>query len=453
MVSLLRPCLSLLLLPLMSLPAPAIAKSSGGIRFMEPYAVEGLAVGATVAPGSWQYKRYKCQPSEQYDQAVACRFRETKDGVNKTLTILHLYNNVVTYINKSVAPAFFSQKEIQSELERLSARFGGPPRVVSSSAGVIASWGEIELAPLRGDALRALEAGKSPHRGFLVDYLMNFQESARRGLPVYELAGGRGFVWIARFAGPKEGALRFLAADPSQMTRTDAPREQPPAQTREAPAPAPRAEASLSTGTGFFVSDKGSLVTNAHVVQDCDRVMVAPSLSSPTPARILARDDANDLALLKIDAPSPARARLRAGVRIGEQIAVFGYPLVGLLSTNGNFTLGNVSATAGAGDDTRFIQISAPVQRGNSGGPVMDQNGNVVGVVVSKLNALAIAGKADDLAQNVNFAIKTTVLMNFLDANGVAYDASAGGSPLATADLAERAKSISALVACEKNAE
>ncbi len=213
---------------------------------------------------------------------------------------------------------------------------------------MIASWGDIQLAPLRGGDVHALQAGNSPNRGFLVDYLMNFRESARRGLPIYELAGGKGFVWIARFAGnPKEGALRFLAADPSQMTRTLPPplahREPAPPQTREAPAPAtPHAGTSLSTGTGFFVSGKGSVVTNAHVVQDCDRVIVAPGLSSPMPARVLARDSANDLALLKIDAASPAWAKLRAGVRIGEQIAVFGYPLVGLLSTNGNFTLGNV---------------------------------------------------------------------------------------------------------------
>lgn len=209
-------------------------------------------------------------------------------------------------------------------------------------------------------------------------------------------------------------------------------------------------EKSLTTGTGFFVSETGTVVTNAHVVKGCARVTVAPGLSSPQLASVAARDSENDLALLKTSARAPAHANLRAGVRIGEQIAVFGYPLVGLLSTHGNFTLGNVSATVGPADDTRLIQISAPVQRGNSGGPVMDERGNVVGVVVSKLNALALAGKADDLAQNVNFAIKTTALMNFLDANGVGYESRSGSGPsLPTAELADRAQSISALIACE----
>lgn len=441
-----------ILLLLASASAAALAKTSGGIQFLEPYAVEGLAVGATVAPNSRAYKRYKCAASEQYQGAVTCRFSETKDGVNKTLTILHLYDNVVTYINKSVTPAFFTQAEIQNELDRLSARFGGAPRIFSSRAGVIAAWGDIKLAPLKGDDLAALQAGENPKRGFLVDYLMNFHDSARSGLPVYALKGGKGFVWIARFAGnEKEGALRFLAADPSRMVRTSARPEAPPPSAPQAPPPArDGGERSVSTGTGFFVSDAGAIVTNAHVVRGCLRVIVAPGLASAEPAAVLALDSENDLALLKTNARAPAQANLRAGVRIGEQIAVFGYPLVGLLSTHGNFTLGNVSATAGAGDDTRFIQISAPVQRGNSGGPVMDERGNVVGVVVSKLDALAIAGKADDLAQNVNFAIKTTVLMNFLDAHGVSYGSQAGGAPLPPAELAEKAKAISVLVACER---
>lgn len=168
---------------------------------------------------------------------------------------------------------------------------------------------------------------------------------------------------------------------------------------------------------------------------------------------VLARDTNNDLALLKVEAKSTSRhATIRAGVKIGEQVAVFGYPLVGLLSTNGNFTLGNVSATTGTNDDTRFLQISAPVQKGNSGGPVVDQSGHVVGVVVSKLNVLKVAELSDDFAQNVNFAIKSTVLMNFLDANGVNFETGNAGNALPSPDLAERAKSISVLVACEQKA-
>ncbi len=81
-------------------------------------------------------------------------------------------------------------------------------------------------------------------------------------------------------------------------------------------------------------------------------------------------------------------------------------------------TVGNVSAVAGLGDDTRYLQISAPIQPGNSGGPVLDENGNVVGVVVSKLNVLKVASAINDVPQNVNFAIKASVLNNFFGSDG-----------------------------------
>lgn len=135
---------------------------------------------------------------------------------------------------------------------------------------------------------------------------------------------------------------------------------------------------------------------------------------------------------------------------MGEGIAAFGYPLVGLLSTSGNFTVGNVSAVSGLGDDSRYLQISAPVQPGNSGGPLLDQSGNVVGVVVSKLDAIKVAAAIDDVAQNVNFAIKTNVLTKFLDSHGVNYSKVGAGQSLQPSDLAERAKSISVLIRCDK---
>jgi serine protease Do len=145
---------------------------------------------------------------------------------------------------------------------------------------------------------------------------------------------------------------------------------------------------------------------------------------------VLTTDAANDLALLKGNLMPVQAAVLRVGVKVGEEVAAFGFPLVGLLSTSDNFTRGNVSAITGLGDDTRYLQITAPIQPGNSGGPLLDQSGNVVGVVVSKLDVIKIAAAIDDVAQNVNFAIKTTVLMNFLDANGVSYTMAPVGQSL-----------------------
>jgi S1-C subfamily serine protease len=159
----------------------------------------------------------------------------------------------------------------------------------------------------------------------------------------------------------------------------------------------------------------------------------------------VARDVVNDLALLKVDFSSDHVATLRFGVRVGEDIAAFGYPLVGRLSTGGNFTVGNVSALAGMRNDSRHVQISAPIQPGNSGGPVVDQSGNVVGVVVSNLGR-----HEKGAAQNVNFAINMNVLTAFLDSHGVAYSTEAIDYPLRTVDLAEKIQSFTVLIVCEK---
>ncbi|MGJ0506038.1 MAG: trypsin-like peptidase domain-containing protein [Methylocystis sp.] len=143
--------------------------------------------------------------------------------------------------------------------------------------------------------------------------------------------------------------------------------------------------------------------------------------AEPFPAGSRFSDTANDLASLKTATKTSMPASLRSGVRVGESVSVYGFPLSGILSTGGNFTTGTVAAAAGLGDDTRYLQITEPVQPGNSGGPLMDQDGNVVGVVVAKLNVLRVAHATGDIAQNMNFAIKASLLANFLDANGVPF--------------------------------
>jgi serine protease Do len=206
-----------------------------------------------------------------------------------------------------------------------------------------------------------------------------------------------------------------------------------------------------SLGTGFFVSSEGHIITNSHVVKDCSSVQVTLGLAPKMAGRIMEHDTANDLALIKVETHPTAFASLRSGVRLGEGVAAFGFPLAGLLATSGNFTLGNVTAVAGLGDDTRILQISASVQPGNSGGPLLDYSGKVVGVVEGKLNAIAVATVINDLAQNVNFAIKANVVTNFLDANSVAYTSGVRGSnALQPSEIAERAKSLAVMIECNK---
>jgi S1-C subfamily serine protease len=166
-------------------------------------------------------------------------------------------------------------------------------------------------------------------------------------------------------------------------------------------------------------------------------------------ANAIVRDVRNDLALLRTGLAANKTAAFRPSIRLGEAVEAFGYPLTEVLAKSGNFTLGNVSALVGIGEDSRYLQISAPVQPGNSGGPLLDQNGNLVGVVSAKLNALKLMlATKGDIAQNVNFAIRASIVASFLDANGVAYAIGSAAQPKQPADLADQAKAMSVFIEC-----
>lgn len=210
----------------------------------------------------------------------------------------------------------------------------------------------------------------------------------------------------------------------------------------------PRKKGSASTGTGFFISEKGHVVTNHHVIDGCTTIRVSAVGGQEATAHILAKDKTNDLAILKTPLVSTAVPALRPQVRLGESVYVFGFPLTGILATSGNFTTGTVTAVSGLGDDTRLVQISAPVQPGNSGGPLLDKFGNVIGVIVSKLNALNIAATTQDIPQNVNFAIKTAIATNFLDASNVLPQEAPRTRELSPEAIADLAKLFTVRVNC-----
>ena len=202
-----------------------------------------------------------------------------------------------------------------------------------------------------------------------------------------------------------------------------------------------------SFGTAFFVSKEGTALTNSHVVEQCNEIRVGLGRQEST-ARILARDEKNDLALLTTSIKPALWATWRFLLRQGDDVVVYGFPLTGLLASGGNVVTGNVTALSGVANDSRFLQISAPVQPGNSGGPLLDRSGNVVGVVVAKLDALNVAMATGDIPQNVNFAIKGSVAAAFLDSQQVAHTEGEGTAALSTPDISERAKTFTAQVVC-----
>jgi S1-C subfamily serine protease len=205
----------------------------------------------------------------------------------------------------------------------------------------------------------------------------------------------------------------------------------------------------VSSGSGFFITNKGHMLTNAHVVAECAKVSVRYGTDEARPARVQAKDLANDLALIATEITPEAVATIRGKVRLGDQVEAFGYPFSGLLSSGGIFTLGNVTALTGVRDDSRMLQISAPIQPGNSGGPLLDSSGRVVGVVVSKLNALRVLLVTEDVPQNVNFAIKATVVQNFVESQGLAFRSSEENArPMENPDIADLARSFSGRIEC-----
>ena len=160
-----------------------------------------------------------------------------------------------------------------------------------------------------------------------------------------------------------------------------------------------------SEGTGILFQQGSVAVTNEHVVGECGEVTVRRG-SEIRGAEVAGRDEKYDLALLKLERPlGEGEGYLRRGgkVRAGEEALVAGFPFTG--GEGLTVTTGNVSGTRGPGDQTGLFQITAPVQQGNSGGPVIGENGSIVGVVVGKLDAVAVAAATGDLPQNVNYAI------------------------------------------------
>lgn len=211
--------------------------------------------------------------------------------------------------------------------------------------------------------------------------------------------------------------------------------------------PAPRAPKLelTATGTGWYVAEGGYIVTNAHVVEGCKRM----TLKSGLELDIVDVADGEDLALLRGESSErPLTIRDTRSVRLAEDVLIAGFPLGGILSSGINVTVGTVSAQAGMNDDERRFQFTAPVQPGNSGGPVLDMSGNVIGVVVSKLNAMSIQDQVGDIPQNVNFGIALTSLVDFLNDNDVDYSRQASGVKLDKVDLAELARASTVLLQC-----
>jgi serine protease Do len=219
---------------------------------------------------------------------------------------------------------------------------------------------------------------------------------------------------------------------------------------REHPLKSPEPEKTLS-GTGFFVA-QNRVATNNHVVSACTKAIQVryPERASYT-ATISGQDATNDLVLLHTEMPHLSVASFRFQPLLGEAVATYGFPYSDVLSPTGNFTLGNITALSGMKDDTRLLQTSTPIQPGNSGGPLLDMSGRVIGVVVAQLDAMARMQTDRSVPQNVNFAIQSPIVINFLSAKGVTpnLDNSSTGAQRPPSEVADMAKKFTVQIYCK----
>ena len=231
-------------------------------------------------------------------------------------------------------------------------------------------------------------------------------------------------VEMATAAAPEPAAPQVAQARPNQQARR------------------------VSSGTGFVIaSDR--VMTNQHVVDGCDRVLARTPdgrwLAATPPAQV---DRALDLAVLTIPGnPGPILSfRTAPNIRRGEDVIAYGFPLAGLLSADPKLTRGVINALGGVQNDQNNFQISAEVQPGNSGGPLLDMQGHVVGVVVSKLDSRRVQN-----VDNVNFAVKGDAAQAFLRRANIPFrTVESRGTDRSAADVGDIAHRSTVLLRCEK---
>ncbi len=170
--------------------------------------------------------------------------------------------------------------------------------------------------------------------------------------------------------------------------------------------------ATTSTGTGFAVNDPFTVATAYHVIDGASSVVVVCANGQQSTAKIDNSDPPNDLAVLRIQSPAPYFLELAANnsVALGQRVFTVGFPVPDLLGMSAKYSDGTVSSLTGLFGATSLLQISVPIQPGNSGGPLINEKGEVIGVVTSTAAVAAFAERTGTIPQNVNWSVRSEYL-------------------------------------------
>jgi len=202
-----------------------------------------------------------------------------------------------------------------------------------------------------------------------------------------------------------------------------------------------------SSGSGFAVSSDGYVITNSHVIEGCQDVVIHTPLKD-IKMRVITDDPKNDLALLKGNfTPLAVFSLSTERPEILQDIYVAGYPFGYKVSSSVKVTKGIISSLTGIGNDFSNMQIDAALQSGNSGGPILDDMGNVVGVAVAKLDAMQMLKETGSLPENTNFGIKSSVVRSVLDSSSVDIPA-ASKTPISKSQLGKMITNGTYYISC-----
>jgi len=207
------------------------------------------------------------------------------------------------------------------------------------------------------------------------------------------------------------------------------------------------------TGSGFFVTQDGRLVTNNHVVDGCVMVSILPPDLQRKEARVIAVDSVNDFALLAVEAKPPGVATFRVPAErsAGQRVALIGYPKnEAIARIQPFFTPGETIQPRSPQPSFLGLQFQADVRPGNSGGPLLDGSGLVLGVVTAKINTVNVAKQTGQVIRDIGYATDNEVLLRFLTAQGVPFTTAMEGPTLGDGALFAEAKGFSTRIECWK---
>ncbi len=211
----------------------------------------------------------------------------------------------------------------------------------------------------------------------------------------------------------------------------------------------PDSSKGISTGTGFFISNDGYMLTNSHVIEGSSNISIVLNGKSVS-VTLVDHDSSNDIALLKVNKTVKGLPiELKKKTKQGAEIAVLGYPNISLQGNEQKANFGYINSNSGIQGDTRYFQIDSPIQPGNSGSPMVNENGVVIGIASASLNQTAAINTTGTLAQNVNYAVKIAYALPMLINHGVEYIEPTGQKPLEKTELIESISNSVVLVVAE----